>query len=245
MYGDRETFIFPVQLTTSRIGNFSRLMHTRLYVMTMMLYLSSQQLSRVVRTPDAATVPPDRIKDLDKRSKIAKKGILPPPLRLFRKLAICCQFNSSSRHQFRHRHTSHHARHRFRAIELDSLGNHQIEIYSLKALADGQETTQRQIPLAARPNDMAGKHRKEERGKIPLLQVLRRENLGGKAEPELRALRSQQAGTGVKAPGQPTLLNEGIQQTVGDGCVHADGNSKLRGASFRRAIIEMKPEKNT
>ena len=32
--GDREIFIFPVQLTTSRIGNLSRLIHTLLYVMT-------------------------------------------------------------------------------------------------------------------------------------------------------------------------------------------------------------------
>ena len=125
------------------------------------------------------------------------------------------------------------------------MGNHQIEIYSLNALADGQETTRRQISLAARPNDMAGKHQKEERGKIPLLQVLRRETIGGKAELKRRALRPQQAGTGVKAPGQPSLLNEGIQQTVGDGCMHADGNSKLGGTFFHRAIIGMKPEKNT
>ena len=32
--GDREIFIFPVQLTTSRIGNHTRLIHTLLYVMT-------------------------------------------------------------------------------------------------------------------------------------------------------------------------------------------------------------------
>ena len=32
-YGDREMFIFPVQLTTSRIGNLTRLIHTLLYVM--------------------------------------------------------------------------------------------------------------------------------------------------------------------------------------------------------------------
>ena len=92
---------------------------------------------------------------------------------------------------------------------------------------------------------MAGKHQQEERGKIPLLQVLRREIIWGKAEPERRALRSQQAGTGVKAPGQPSLLNEGIQQTVGDGCVHADDKSKLRGTFLHPAIIGMKPEKNT
>ena len=125
------------------------------------------------------------------------------------------------------------------------MGNHQIEIYSLNALADGQETTRRNISLAARLNDMAGKHQKDERGKIPLLQVLRREIIGGKAELKRRVLRSQQAGTGVKTPGRPSLLNEGIQQTVGDGCVHADDNSKLRGTFFHRAIIGMNTEKNT
>ena len=34
-HGDRGVFIFPVQLlTTSRIGNLTRLIHTLLYVMT-------------------------------------------------------------------------------------------------------------------------------------------------------------------------------------------------------------------
>ena len=33
-YGDKGIFIFPVQLTTSRIGNLTRLIHTLLYVMT-------------------------------------------------------------------------------------------------------------------------------------------------------------------------------------------------------------------
>ena len=92
---------------------------------------------------------------------------------------------------------------------------------------------------------MAGKHQKEERGKIPLLQVLRREIIGGKVELKRRALRSQQAGTGVKTPGRPSFLNEGIEQTVGDGCAHADGNSKLRGTFLHRAIIGMNPERNT
>ena len=32
--GDREISVFPVQLTTSRIGNHIRLIHTLLYVMT-------------------------------------------------------------------------------------------------------------------------------------------------------------------------------------------------------------------
>ena len=33
-HGDRGIFIFPVQLTKSRIGNLTRLIHTLLYVMT-------------------------------------------------------------------------------------------------------------------------------------------------------------------------------------------------------------------
>ena len=33
-HGDRGILIFPVQLTTSRIGNLTRLIHTLLYVMT-------------------------------------------------------------------------------------------------------------------------------------------------------------------------------------------------------------------
>ena len=35
---DREISIFPVQLATSRIGNLTRLIHTLLYVMSILLY---------------------------------------------------------------------------------------------------------------------------------------------------------------------------------------------------------------
>ena len=38
-YGDRGIFSFPVQLTTSRIGNLTRLIHTLLYVMTLHKYI--------------------------------------------------------------------------------------------------------------------------------------------------------------------------------------------------------------
>ena len=38
-HGDREIFIFHVQLTTSRIGNLTRLIHTPLYVMTINIYI--------------------------------------------------------------------------------------------------------------------------------------------------------------------------------------------------------------
>ena len=38
-YGDRGTFIFPVQLTTSRIGSLTRRIHTLLYVMIILYIL--------------------------------------------------------------------------------------------------------------------------------------------------------------------------------------------------------------
>ena len=38
-YGDRKIFIFPVQLTTIRIGDLTRLIHTLLYVMTIHIYM--------------------------------------------------------------------------------------------------------------------------------------------------------------------------------------------------------------
>ena len=38
-YGDRGIFIFLVQLTTSRISNLTRLIHTLLYVMTIHTYM--------------------------------------------------------------------------------------------------------------------------------------------------------------------------------------------------------------
>ena len=38
-HGDRGIFISPVQLTTSRIGNLTRLIHTLLYVMTIHTYI--------------------------------------------------------------------------------------------------------------------------------------------------------------------------------------------------------------
>ena len=37
-HGDRGIFIFSVQLTTIRIGNLTRLIHTLLYVMTIHTY---------------------------------------------------------------------------------------------------------------------------------------------------------------------------------------------------------------
>ena len=39
VHGDKGIFIFPVQLTTSRIGNLTRLIHTLLYVMTIHTYI--------------------------------------------------------------------------------------------------------------------------------------------------------------------------------------------------------------
>ena len=38
-HGDRGILTFPVQLTTNRIGNLTRLIHTLLYVMTIHTYI--------------------------------------------------------------------------------------------------------------------------------------------------------------------------------------------------------------
>ena len=38
-HGDRGIFCFPVQLTTSRIGSLTRLIHTLLYVRTIHTYI--------------------------------------------------------------------------------------------------------------------------------------------------------------------------------------------------------------
>ena len=42
-HGDRGILIFPVQLTTSTIGNLTRLIHTLLYVMTIHTYIHTVQ----------------------------------------------------------------------------------------------------------------------------------------------------------------------------------------------------------
>ena len=49
--GDREIFIFPVQLTTSRFGNLTRLIHTQLFVMIIQhTYIHTYTpLSRLIR----------------------------------------------------------------------------------------------------------------------------------------------------------------------------------------------------
>ena len=46
----------------------------------------------------------------------------------------------------------------FPCAESESLGNDQIETASLEALADGQKEERWEIPLAARPDNMGGKH---------------------------------------------------------------------------------------
>ena len=43
-YGDRGIFIFPAQLTTSRIGSLTRLIHTLLYVMAIHTYIHAYYL---------------------------------------------------------------------------------------------------------------------------------------------------------------------------------------------------------
>ena len=75
------------------------------------------------------------------------------------------------------------------------------------------------------------------------LQIFGKESVGGKVEPERRALESQPAGTGVQAPRQPHLSNGGIQQAPVGGCVHVDGNSKLIVISFFELLSRLNPRK--
>ena len=42
--GDREKICFSLQLTTSKIGNLTRLIHTLLYVMSIHIYVLSRQI---------------------------------------------------------------------------------------------------------------------------------------------------------------------------------------------------------
>ena len=45
---EQGNIIFPVQLTTSRIGNLARLIHTQLYVMTIHTYIHTYILVTII-----------------------------------------------------------------------------------------------------------------------------------------------------------------------------------------------------
>ena len=46
--GDREILFFPVQLTTSRIGNLTRLIHTTLATYIYAMTINTSSLSRLI-----------------------------------------------------------------------------------------------------------------------------------------------------------------------------------------------------
>ena len=50
--------IFPVQLTTSRIGNLTRLIHTLLYVMTIHTYIHTYCVYQPAQSPSVGKFPP-------------------------------------------------------------------------------------------------------------------------------------------------------------------------------------------
>ena len=61
-HGNRGIFIFPVQLTTSRIGNLTRLIHTLLYVMTIHGRPGSSEVPRNPLTRwDVSSIPANGI----------------------------------------------------------------------------------------------------------------------------------------------------------------------------------------
>ena len=55
--GDMEMFIFPVRLTTSRIGNLTRLIHTLLYVMTIHTYIHNIHCTVYPKLPHVIGAP--------------------------------------------------------------------------------------------------------------------------------------------------------------------------------------------
>ena len=64
--GNWETFIFPVELTTSRIANLTRLIHTLLYVMTIHTYMMQPNKVKLfpgATVPKAGTPPPRKTWD--------------------------------------------------------------------------------------------------------------------------------------------------------------------------------------
>ena len=78
-HGDRGIFIFPVQLTTCRIGNLTRLIHTLLYVMTIHTYLNPPDGEGEGAGAGVAPKenPPGRGAGAEPRKLIRKKGGVP------------------------------------------------------------------------------------------------------------------------------------------------------------------------
>ena len=58
--GDREILVFPVQLTTDRIGNLIRLIHTLLYVMTTHTYYHGGKNDQNSKSKDQACKNPEK-----------------------------------------------------------------------------------------------------------------------------------------------------------------------------------------
>ena len=66
-------FIFPVQLTTSRIGNLTRLIHTLLYVMTIHTYIHSLKKKTVMLQKYAEKAKSPK-KEKRKKERKTRKG---------------------------------------------------------------------------------------------------------------------------------------------------------------------------
>ena len=86
-YGDMGILIFPVQLTTSRIGNLTQLIHTLLYMMTIdtyILLLLFLTFSALVANPKkllyTVANPARGLLNREKKKK-KKSGSAPPPPR--------------------------------------------------------------------------------------------------------------------------------------------------------------------
>ena len=70
-HGDRGILFFPVQLTTSRIGNLTRLIHTLLYVMTIHTYIHSTKCQNNYRCCNSSC---SARRTADRRKEESSKG---------------------------------------------------------------------------------------------------------------------------------------------------------------------------
>ena len=130
--------------------------------------------------PTPLPIPPDYAKKLIERWEMARKGILPPTLKMILKTRypLPCtgsessgddQIESGSFKALADGQEEERSSSLLPCAEPESSGYDQIETDSLEALTDGQEEERWKIPLVAGPNDMTERHR--ERRKVTLVRV--------------------------------------------------------------------------
>ena len=132
---------------------------------------------------------------------------------------------------------------------LSDIPNHSYRclVLSLSRYGTTRSRAKEIISKARADDKMAGKQDKmkpkrsvkDKRGEIPIdLHVCKREKTLGKIESERRTLESSRAGTGVEAPGKPSLSNRKMRSRTIDGCWYADARGWAHNFSFFRPFSE-------